>query len=76
MPMSERIATLIGRLETWEVAYDHITSRELIESRPDENSDGVYRFDDGREERTLPAAVDYAQTLHRFASNQLRQSAG
>lgn len=65
-----------GQLEAAEIFYGDITERDLITSRPDENGDGVYRFDDGGEARTLPLAVEHAHTLSRFAVNQLRQSAG
>ncbi len=65
-----------GQLEAAEVFYGELTERDLVASRPDENGNGVYVFDDGGEARTLPLAVEHAHTLARFAVNQLRQSAG
>lgn len=62
MSITVAIAKLSGQLETFEWTYAELSDRDLIVSRPDENGDGVWRFDDGREERTMAAAVDYAQT--------------
>jgi hypothetical protein len=74
--VTEGTARMRGQMEALEWAYGEITHRDLVASRPDENGAGVYRFDDGAESPTLPAAIDYGQTLVRFALNQLNQSAG
>lgn len=73
---AEGFAHMRGQLESLEVLYGEITERDLVTSRPDENSNGVYRFDDGAEARTLPQAVEQGHALTRFAVNQLKQSAG
>lgn len=68
--------TMRGRLEAFEMAYGEITERDLIVSRPDENGRGVYVFIDDYEARSLASAATYAQVMHTFALNQLRQRHG
>lgn len=65
-----------GQLESLEWAYGEIAHRDLVTSRPDENGRGVFVFDDGAESHTLTGAVDYGRTMIRFATNQVKQSAG
>lgn len=54
-------SVMTGQMESLEWAYAQLTDRDLIASRPDENGDSVWRFDDGREERTMAGAAAYAK---------------
>lgn len=62
-----------GQLEAHEWDYALLTERDLIKSTPNENGDGVWRFDDDSEQITLTATVAYAKILTQFVINQLKQ---